>query len=67
MARDDELQACKASVKKMLRGYRDNLAEAERRLDAAQTANDTLQVLSWLANLILARKMSKSQKQRKEN
>jgi hypothetical protein len=62
MARDDELQACKRSVKKMLRGYRDNLAEAERRLDVAQTANETLQVLSWLANLILARKMSKSQK-----
>jgi hypothetical protein len=51
--RDEGLQACKLSVKEMLRGYRENLTEAERRLDAAQTVNEALQVLSWLANSML--------------
>lgn len=53
MENDEGLQACKLSVKDMLRGYRENLTEAERRLDAAQTVNEALQVLSWLTNSML--------------
>jgi hypothetical protein len=50
---DEGLQACKSSIKEILRGYKENIAEATRQVEAAQTTQDALKALLWLGNSMM--------------
>jgi len=50
---DEGLQACKASVKEMLKRYEESIAEATRQVEAAQTTQDALKALLSLGNSMM--------------
>jgi hypothetical protein len=50
---DEGLQACKASIKEMLKMYEESIAEATRQVEAAQTTQDALKALLSLGNSMM--------------
>ena len=50
---DEGLQACKLSIKEMLRKYEESIAEATRQVEAAQTTQDALKALLSLGNSMM--------------